>query len=93
VLLPPLILLIPIGLYQLLDKATPSTLLVLLGFLAAPAAAALLAEQPIPRRILFLPPFAAIVSVYGVKNVMLRFQQRTQPSTEAKNPTGGASAD
>jgi hypothetical protein len=76
VLLPPLILLIPIGLHHLLDKATPSTLLVLLGFLAAPAAAALLAEQPIPRRILFITPFAALVAAYGVKRLISEFAAR-----------------
>jgi hypothetical protein len=88
VLLPPLVLLLPIGLYQLLVKATPVARVLLLGFCAAPVAAALLAEQPIPRRILFITPFAAIVSVYGVQRVVSWFQRFARSSAEATNANG-----
>jgi hypothetical protein len=78
VLLPPLLVLVPIGLYQLIDKSLPAARLVLAGFLTAPAAAALTAEQPIPRRILFLTPFAAIVSAYGMQKILSWVQQLTK---------------
>lgn len=93
VLLPPLVALLPIGLYELLVRGTPIARVLLLGFCAAPAAAALLAEQPIPRRILFLTPFAAIVSVYGVQKVVSWFQPFARSSAEAKNAISGPLAD
>jgi hypothetical protein len=43
------------------------TALVLLGFLTAPFAASLTAEPPVPARILFITPFAAIVAACGVR--------------------------
>jgi hypothetical protein len=81
VLLPPLIVLIPIGLFHLIDRATPAALVVLLGFLAAPAAAALLAEQPIPRRIFFITPFAAIVSAYALQRLWSWYQHFMRPAS------------
>ena len=71
VLLFPLAVLVPAGLYQIVsDEATPLARLSLVGFLAAPFAASLTAQAPIPGRILFITPFAAIVSAYGIKRLL-----------------------
>jgi hypothetical protein len=71
VLLWPLVVLVPAGLYQIVaEEATPLARLSLAGFLAAPFAASLTAEAPTPARILFITPFAAIVSAYGVKRLL-----------------------
>jgi hypothetical protein len=71
VLLLPLVVLVPVGLYQIVaEEATPLARLSLAGFLVAPFAASLTAEAPTPARILFITPFAAIVSAYGVKRLL-----------------------
>lgn len=71
VLLFPLAVLVPAGLYQIVsDESTPLARLSLVGFLAAPFAASLTAQAPIPGRILFITPFVAIVSAYGVKRLL-----------------------
>ena len=71
VLLLPLAVLIPAGLCQIvLDETTPLARLSMAGFVAAPFAASLTAEAPTPARILFITPFAAIVSAYGLKRLL-----------------------
>jgi hypothetical protein len=71
VLLLPLVVLLPAGLYRMLtDESTPLARLSLAGFLAAPFAASLTAEPPTPARLLFITPFAAIVSTYGVQHLL-----------------------
>jgi hypothetical protein len=84
VLLVPMMALIPIGLYRLLDEATPVGRVVLAGFLAAPITAALTADPPIPRRILYLTPFAPVVSAYGVQ--LLASWLRTSLAHRASQP-------
>ena len=42
----------------------------LTGFLAAPFAAALTAENPDPRRLIFLAPFAAPIATYGLDRLL-----------------------
>jgi len=71
VLLLPLVVLLPAGLFQIVsDETTPLARLSMAGFLAAPFAASLTAEAPTPGRILFITPFAAIVSAYGMKRLL-----------------------
>jgi len=71
VLLLPLAVLLPAGLFQIVsDETTPLARLSMAGFLAAPFAASLTAEAPTPGRILFITPFAAIVSAYGLKRLL-----------------------
>ena len=83
VLLLPLVVLVPAGLYQILaDETTPLARLSLAGFLAAPFAASLTAERPTPGRILFITPFAAIVSVYGVRRLLASWRRWTNSSGE-----------
>jgi len=78
VLLFPLALLIPIGLYRILTaESTPFARLALAGFLAAPLAAAVTAEPPVPARILFITAFAAIVSAYGVRHLQSMRTERS----------------
>ena len=68
VLFPPLILLLPIGLFALLrEESTPLTRLWLAGLAVAPFAAALTAETPIPARAIYITPFAAIIAAAGVQ--------------------------
>ncbi len=71
VLLFPLVVLLPAGLYRILiHESTPMARLSAAGFLAAPLAASLTAERPAPERILFLTTFAAVVSVYGLRQLL-----------------------
>jgi len=73
VLLFPMAVLLPAGLYQIMScEDTVFARVALGGFLAAPFAASLTAEAPTPRRILFLTPFAAVVATYGVKWLLAR---------------------
>ena len=66
----PLAVLIPAGLFQIVsDETTPLARLSLAGFLAAPFAASLTAQAPTDGRILFITPFAAMVSAYGLKRL------------------------
>jgi hypothetical protein len=70
VLLFPLAVLIPAGLFQILsEEKTLLARLSIAGFLAAPFAASLTAEAPTERRILFITPFAAMVAAYGLKRL------------------------
>ena len=79
VLLLPLVVLVPIGLYQILTgETTPLARLSLAGFLAAPFAASLTAERPTPGRLLFITPFAAIVSVYGIQRLLSSWRHWTR---------------
>jgi hypothetical protein len=78
VLLFPMAVLLPLGLFQIAaNETTPLARLSMAGFLAAPFAASLTAQAPIPGRILFLIPFAAIVSTYGVKWLLSWRAERT----------------
>src|ERR1700730_312086 len=74
----PLVVLVPAGLYQIVtEEATPPGRLLLAGFLVAPSAASLTADAPTPARILFITPFAAIVSAYGVKRLLAWHRRAT----------------
>jgi hypothetical protein len=92
VLLLPLVVLIPVGLYQIAtDEATPLARLSLAGFVVAPFAASLTAAAPTPARILFITPFAAIVSAYGVKRLLAwrrlpSFGEGSQPLVRSPRP-------
>jgi len=69
-LLPPAIVLLPLGLLVLLrEPATTLSRLWLAGLAIAPLAAAL-AEAPIPARALYLTPFAAIISALGAQYLL-----------------------
>ena len=71
VLLPPLLVLLPAGLFRMLrDQPSPLTQLLLAGFAVAPLAASLTAEAPVPGRILFLTPFAAVISARGLQYLL-----------------------
>ena len=71
VLLWPLAILIPIGFYQIAtDETSVLARLAVGGFFIAPFAAALTAENPIPRRILFITPFAVLVATAGMRRLL-----------------------
>ena len=71
VLFPPLIVLLPIGLFALLrEESTPLTRLWLAGLAVAPLAAALTAETPIPARAIYITPFAAIIAAVGIQYLL-----------------------
>jgi hypothetical protein len=90
VLLLPLALLIPFGLYHIVaDETTPVARLLVAGFVTAPFAAALTANPPIPSRILFITPFAAILSAYGLKYLLsprFSFFAGWSPSESQRHP-------
>ena len=71
VLLWPLAVLLPVGLYHVVDgQTTPVARLAVGGFLAAPFAASLSAAPPVPGRILCMTPFAAILAAYGLQRLV-----------------------
>jgi hypothetical protein len=71
VLLVPLVVLLPAGLYRMAThESTPIARLSIGGFLAAPFAASLTAEPPAPAGILFITPFAAIIAAYGAQHLL-----------------------
>lgn len=77
VLFPPLIVLVPLGLFALLrESTTPLTRLWLAGLAVAPLAAALTAEAPIPARALYITPFAAIIAAAGVQYLLTLTRRR-----------------
>ena len=78
VLLPPLIVLLPLGLFALLrEPATPLTRLWLAGLAVAPLAASLTAETPIPARALYLTPFAALIAAAGGQYLLTLTRRRS----------------
>src|SRR5438552_4979613 len=85
VLLAPLIVLVPAGLYEILtSETTPAARLMLAGFLAAPFAASLTAQAPTPGRMLFVTPFAAVLSAYGARRLLSA--RRAWSSSSAEPP-------
>jgi len=71
VLLFPLAVLLPVGIGHMVSSETvPIARLSIAGFVVAPFAASLTAQAPTPGRILFITPFAAIVSAYGMKRLL-----------------------
>lgn len=72
VLFPPLMVLLPLGLFALLRESpsTPLTRLWLAGLAVAPLAAALTAQTPIAPRAIFIVPFAAIIAAAGVQYLL-----------------------
>lgn len=71
VLFPPLIVLLPAGLFAALrGPSTTLTRLWVAGLAIAPLAAALTAEAPVPARAIYLTPFAAIIAASGVKYLL-----------------------
>ena len=78
VLFPPVIVLLPLGLFALLrEPTTPLTRLWLAGLAVAPLAAALTAEAPIPARALYITPFAAIIAAVGVQYLLTLVRRPT----------------
>lgn len=77
VLFPPMIVLMPLGLYALLrESSAPLTRLWLAGLAVAPLAAALTAEAPIPARAIYITPFAALIAAAGVQYFLGLTRQR-----------------
>lgn len=77
VLFPPLVVLLPLGLFVLLrDPSAAMTRLWLAGLAVAPLAAALTAEAPVPARALYLTPFAALISAVGAQYLLTRARAR-----------------
>jgi hypothetical protein len=84
----PMAVLIPAGLLQIVDsEQTPLPRLSLAGFLIAPLAASLTAQAPTPARVMFITPFAALVSTYGVKRLLA---WRSRPAIAAAESTPSA---
>jgi 4-amino-4-deoxy-L-arabinose transferase-like glycosyltransferase len=67
VLILPLALLLPAGVYRIVRHEPRTALLYLAGLLIGPLAAIIVGEGDQARRILFMLPFAAIVATYGVR--------------------------
>ncbi len=83
ILLLPLVVLVPLGLYRIATTESGwlgwvSTA----GFLAAPFAAVLTAERPMAARILPIIPFAAIVSTYAIKHLFSTQDSRRRRPTD-----------
>jgi 4-amino-4-deoxy-L-arabinose transferase-like glycosyltransferase len=73
----PLALPIGVGAWRIInDDVNPLARTCLAGFLAAPFAAALTAENPDPRRLIFLAPFAAPIATYGLDRLLHEVRTR-----------------
>ena len=70
VLLAPLIVLVPAGLLRVIDYPSVVARVALGGCLAAPMAAAMTAQSPSPPRIVFITPFASLLAMYGVQQMI-----------------------
>lgn len=70
VFLMPLALLLPAGVYRIVRHEPRSAALYLLGFLTGPLAASIVLDGGATRRILFMLPFAALIAVYGVRQLL-----------------------
>jgi 4-amino-4-deoxy-L-arabinose transferase-like glycosyltransferase len=66
VFLLPLLLFVPVGLYQALRSGDPARLLLVIGFLTAPVAAVIVGEQGAIGRALELLPFGVLLAVVGI---------------------------
>jgi hypothetical protein len=80
----PVFVLAAAGLARIFSTATaPVPWLLVGGFLVAPFAASLSAESPAPRRILFITPFVAALSIYGARFLLAwitRFARSPRPA-------------
>jgi hypothetical protein len=70
VFLMPLAVLLPAGIYRILTREAKSARFFLVGLFSAPIAAILVLEPYATRRVLFMIPFAALITVYGVKQFL-----------------------
>ena len=67
----PLVVLLPVGVYYvLLGQASLLLTLTTVALAASPFAASLTAEAPAPGRITWIIPFAVIIAVFGVRQLM-----------------------
>jgi hypothetical protein len=69
VLLAPLVVLVPAGLCHVVDARAPLGRIAMGGFFAAPLTAALAAQAPTPERLVSITPFAALLAVYGARQL------------------------
>ena len=77
----PVLPLLLLGAYRILTyESTPLSRLSLLGFLTAPIVGSLTAELPVPGRILFITPFAAMIATYGVQHLWTVWKGRASSS-------------
>lgn len=71
VFLPPFAVVLALGFHRILTHdSPPAAWLAVGGFFAAPIAAALTAQPPVPARLLLMAPCAAIIAAYGLRHLM-----------------------
>ena len=74
VFLLPFAVLLAVGFHRILTRESPpAAWLAVGGFFAAPIAAALTAQPPVPSRLLLMAPFAAIIGAYGLQHILSRW--------------------
>ena len=72
VLLLPLALFVPVGLYRLVSQPTPAAYLILGALVIAPVPTALLARPPAPAQLLFAVPLVVIAALVGADYLVSR---------------------
>ena len=70
VFLLPMAVLLPLGAYRIVAREPRAATMYLMGFVTAPLAASVVLEGGATRRILFMLPFAAIIAVYGFRQLL-----------------------
>lgn len=93
VLLLPLAVLVPLGIWRLLDVRAPIGQLALAGLLLAPLPVALIAEPPAARRMYAFVPCAAVVAAYGVEQVVAWRRARRDVAETAEGDAIGDAID
>ena len=74
VFLLPFAALLAVGFHRILTRPSPpAAWLAVGGFFAAPIAAALTAQPPVPSRLLLLAPFAVVIGTYGLQHILSRW--------------------
>ncbi len=83
----PFAVLLAVGFHRILTRESPpAAWLSVGGFFAAPIAAALTAQPPVPARLLLMAPFAAIIGAYGLLHIVSRFSTRAPRAPRIDKP-------
>lgn len=74
-----LVVLIPLGIYQILNaRRNVINIIILLGFFSSPFAASLVGEYYMSSRMLVILPFAVIISVFGLDFLINKFPKHSK---------------
>ncbi len=83
----PFAVVLVVGFHRILTRESPpAAWLAVGGFFAAPIAAALTAQPPVPARLLLMAPFAVVIGAYGLQHIVARFSMRASRAPRIDKP-------